>query len=221
MYTRTLRNCILLMIVSLGSPVSAQISLVKDYQCTAQPNEFIRFNNQLYYYITSNCISSGIYRTDGTAAGTVFVSGDVFDQNPTGRCVAGGHLYFGGIGQLKRINGQTGAVELVKTGFSSIPRNMVEVSGGFVLFTANGTGLWRSDGTAAGTYAIRSDLAFIGQMVSDGTTAYMGPGSGDALYKSDGTAAGTSILREVNLTITGLTIWNGALTARNRNILRS
>ncbi|MEZ0539115.1 ELWxxDGT repeat protein [Fibrella arboris] len=201
----------LLLLTGLFNQTFAQISLVKEFGCSVNPNAFTRFNNQLYFNTNSGCGANGIYRTDGTAAGTVFVSTDVFDQNPTGRCVAGGHLYFGTLaGQLKRINGQTGAVELVKSGFSGVPRYMAEVSGGILLFTDNGTGLWRSDGTTAGTYAIRSELTSIGQVVSDGTTAYF-QATGDAsLYKTDGTAAGTLVLLNTGgAGIRGLTIWNG------------
>ncbi|MBO0934690.1 hypothetical protein [Fibrella aquatilis] len=211
----------LLMLTGLFSQAYSQIPLVKDFQCNLAPNSFIRFNSQLYFNGGGgNCPNSGIYRTDGTAAGTVLVSGDTFDQSPTGRCVAGGHLYFGTTGQLKRINGQTGAVELVKSGFSVIPRYMVEISGGILLFSDNGTGLWRSDGTTAGTYAIRSELTSIGQVVSDGTTAYFRAANG-ALYKTDGTTAGTVILRQstanqISVSIVGLTVWNGALYFREQ-----
>ncbi|WP_375448271.1 ELWxxDGT repeat protein [uncultured Fibrella sp.] len=202
----------LLLLTGLFSQTFAQISLVNEFGCSVNPNSFSRFNNQLYFNTSGgSCDVNGIYRTDGTAAGTVFVSNDVFDRNPTGRCVAGGHLYFGTLaGQLKRINGQTGAVELVKSGFSGVPRYMAEVSGGVLLFTDNGNGLWRSDGTTAGTYAIRSEFTSIGQVVSDGTTAYF-QATGDAiLYKTDGTTAGTlALLNTGGYGIRGLTLWNG------------
>lgn len=207
-----LKAKILLILVLLMPFVStAQISLVKDFQCSFTPRNFIRFNNQLYFNGTAGNCYNGIMRTDGTANGSALVSGDQFDAGATRRAVVGGHLYFGtGNGNLKRINGTTGLVELVKSGFASIPHDMVEVNG-LLLFTDNGAGLWRSDGTEAGTYAIKSDLTSIGQVVSDGSTAYF-RGGDDNLYKTDGTAAGTSvILNTGGYGVQGLTIWNGAL----------
>src|SRR2546428_1971648 len=97
---------------------------------------------------------------------------------------------------------------------NSYPAQFVE-SGGVVFFTArdgaNGTELWRTDGTAAGTVLVKD--IWVGPNSSDpgnlvdvnGTLffAALEPGqasdpSGRELWKSDGTAAGTVRVKDIN-----------------------
>jgi ELWxxDGT repeat protein len=68
-----------------------------------------------------------------------------------------------------------------------------------MLYFANNKGLWRSDGTVAGTVVIKSGPA--GQLLRINSTLYfvLDDGtSGAEVWKSTGTAAGTSRLKDIN-----------------------
>jgi len=172
-----------------------------------------------------------LWKSDGTAAGTttvrlVEVSSPLTDVNGT--------LFFAGTDangtQLWKSNGTTAGTTMVKDIFpggstqyyygyngrysryvpnSSDPSGLTNVNG--VLYVTaddgtDGTQLWKSDGTAAGTVMVKdinpgsagSDPAgltnFNGTLVfsaNDGT-------DGTELWKSDGTAGGTVMVKDIN-----------------------
>src|SRR5204863_9204611 len=70
---------------------------------------------------------------------------------------------------------------------------------------ANGTELWKSDGTAAGTVLVKDINPGSGGSGPDGLTNVNGTlffrafrTNGPELWKSDGTAAGTALVRDIN-----------------------
>jgi ELWxxDGT repeat protein len=89
---------------------------------------------------------------------------------------------------------------------SSNPENLTAV-GGRLFFTANdgthGRGLWKSDGSRAGTVRVKNisatDLTAVGGQLfftaNDGT-------HGEELWKSDGSRAGTVLVKDINPTDT-------------------
>ncbi len=198
-------------------PAGAQISLVREL-CEENYRDyatglgyFIGFNDHLYFSTVDFCWSSGILRTDGTAAGTNKISGASFEWHPTARCISGGHLYYGGGDWLRRINGVTGDDEPVKEGLWH-PRHMADLNG-ILIFSQNGTGLWRSDGTADGTYQI-GDVEGIAEIHSDGAYAYIGANHG--IWRTNGTD--TELLlpntfaqngTTINFYNPAITVWNG------------
>ncbi|MEA2560135.1 MAG: hypothetical protein QOH06_1639 [Acidobacteriota bacterium] len=111
--------------------------------------------------------------------------------------------------------------------------------GGIVYFTAedgiHGTELWRSDGTAAGTWLVKDICAGIcssgvSWMDAAGGALYLGANDGfhgPALWKSDGTAAGTVPVRvgvEVHDTIGevgGVLLFVGSLPGGSKELWRS
>ncbi len=197
-------------------PAGGQISLVRELceenylDYATGLGYFIGFNDHLYFSTVDFCWSSGILRTDGTAAGTNKISGASFEWHPTARCISGGHLYYGGGNWLRRINGVTGDDEPVKEGLWH-PRHMADLNG-ILIFSQNGTGLWRSDGTAEGTYQI-GDVEGIAEIHSDGAYAYIGANHG--IWRTNGT--NTELLLSntfaqngttINFYNPGITVWN-------------
>jgi ELWxxDGT repeat protein len=152
----------------------------------SNPANFIQIGTTTYF--TANSITSGIelWKTDGTASGTVLVK-DI----------------------------QTGfdtAISDAPKPYSSEPRQLTKFVN-TLFFTANdgvtGRELWKSDGTAMGTSLVRDigagdgvldALATLGSslyfVANDGIT-------GSELWKTDGTAAGTMLMKDINPGVTG------------------
>src|SRR5262249_1725539 len=135
-------------------------------------------NGTLFFTADDVVFGRELWKSDGTAAGTVPVSG-LGGSNLTN---VNGTLFFtadGGNGtELWKSDGTTAGTTLVKdiypggawsyvyqypqgywqyTPYSSWPANLTNVNG-TLLFTAsdgNGRELWRSDGTAAGTVLVK------------------------------------------------------------------
>ena len=152
-----------------------------------------------------NGTASGLYRSDGTAAGTKLVKAGVLPHNlpvvsrdqilfATGYAAHGLEPWSSdgtpaGTAMLKDVNTVTG------TG----AYDMLGTVNGRAVFTSLG-GLWASDGTAAGTAKIKA--ASIVEHTTHGArtitlgrylyfTAYA-DGTGENLWRTDGTSAGTT-----------------------------
>jgi ELWxxDGT repeat protein len=132
-----------------------------------------------------------LWRTDGTAAGTWMVA----DINP-------GSNSSSPVGLGSAPN---------RDGMESYGRYQMVVVNHVLYFRADdgvhGPELWRSDGTATGTYMVKdinpgpagSNLTQ-GAMVAVGNTLYFSANDGvhgDELWKSDGTAAGTVMVKDI------------------------
>jgi ELWxxDGT repeat protein/VCBS repeat-containing protein len=122
----------------------------------SNPSDLTVFNGTLFFLATNDTSITNIYRIDGTTptiVGTGYTS-------PSQLTVVGNTLYFtaNGDGELWRSNGTT--TTLVRAISPSADISNLVAVGNQVYFTAtdtNGTELWRSDGTAAGTTRV-SDL---------------------------------------------------------------
>ena len=134
------------------------------------------------YFASSNFTTNvtGLYRSDGTAAGTTLVT-------------QLGQATTGGIAQDFSIVG--GSTLLFETDTS--PK--ASAGGG------NGA-LWRSDGTAAGTYVLAGVSGpvsnYPGQLVVTGSLAFF-VGTGGSLWQTDGTTAGTHLVAPATAGPTG------------------
>ena len=158
-----------------------------------------------------------LWKTDGTATGTVLVA--TAGGFVSGLVDVGGTGYFAGGGsndlELWRTDGSgAGTVRVadINAGsYGSGPLDLVAV-GATVFFTANdgvhGGELWKSDGTAAGTQMVidlvpgpldgvvrgwrpvvyRGEVYFLGA----------GGGSGVELWRTDGTSSGTQLVKDIN-----------------------
>ncbi|OAN52951.1 hypothetical protein A6A05_10350 [Magnetospirillum moscoviense] len=175
-------------------------------------------NGTLYFTADDGTNGTELWKSDGTAAGTVMVK-DIRtggSSTPISLTNMNGTLYFrandGTNGsELWKSDGTAAGTVMVKdirTGGSSSPDKLTNVNG-TLYFRANdgtnGTELWKSDGTAAGTVMVKdiqtggssipSDLTDVNGTLyftaNDGT-------NGTELWKSDGTAAGTVMVKNIN-----------------------
>jgi ELWxxDGT repeat protein len=160
------------------------------------------------FLLPPNPQDQGLYRSDGTDAGTALVKRIIDLRALTN---VNGTVYFGGAGNdptfkigLWRSDGTAAGTTVVKEGVAA----QESVDAGGTLYIDDGyRDLWRSDGTEAGTMQLANiapagsvqDLTAVGNNVyflasSDGIH---GP---DELWRSDGTQAGTSIVAHINPT---------------------
>jgi ELWxxDGT repeat protein len=164
-----------------------------------------------------NPLNQGLYRSDGTEAGTTFVKQIIGLRNLT---EANGTLYFGGAGDdptfkigLWRSDGTAAGTTNIKEGV--VPTEITDVNGTLYLAVADGalTGLWRSDGTEAGTELVKAIIDPAGpegrdlpQDLTDvnGTLYFLASSAINfsetrELWRSDGTEAGTTEVKQINL----------------------
>jgi ELWxxDGT repeat protein len=163
--------------------------------------------NRLFFFVDWCCVgTSGLYVSDGTAAGTRQVSGvgDPILELPETASVgtAGGKLYFvtGFLdyssyeSQLWFSDGTTGPGTRRVNGSPATdwenPISILPTSGQRLYFYADGQ-LWRTNGTAAGTKA----LTTAGALISAPTESVMLSSrlyfNGGGLWKTDGSPSGT------------------------------
>lgn len=175
-----------------------------------------------FYFSVGSPWGTSLWKSDGTAAGTSFVSrvgtDPLVQGAPMRLTSAGGRLHFlfddgihgfepwtsdgteAGTKLLKDVTpGPTGT--FTAGSMSSVP--LVDV-GGLLFFacpgySGPGCGVWRSDGTEAGTFQVAA-LSFISSLVNVNGTAYFAASDGThgiELWKSDGTVAGTVLVRDI------------------------
>ena len=146
---------------------------------------------------------SELFGTDGTAAGTVVLPAGLPNHYSTanGLWSVGDHLVVSGIGKTGDSGLYVNGVPL-ESGRYVANENAMLVSHGLGLFGATAsqdasTSLWRTDGTAAGTYSITpagvalNPLGFTS--VANGNTVFsnLGTDGSTTLWVTNGTAAGT------------------------------
>lgn len=198
--------------VSDGTEGSTQ--LVKDFYPTAPsgyprvgtPTDLIDFNGTLlfrYSYDVSNPSRNfgGIYRSDGTAAGTTLIT--AAGQTAYALQKIRNAVYFVSQSELWRTDGTlAGTVRLTHQGKIS---PQVVFAGKYFFFateTRTTVQLWRTDGTDAGTQMVK-EIAGGGRSVEmssvNGKLFFIvtDDDHGDELWQSDGTSDGTSIVRDI------------------------
>jgi len=163
-----------------------------------------------------------LWKTDGTAGGTVILHSDIGDYPLSGSnppppdnfTLAGNQLFFvterdDSGRELWASDGTAAGTKMVKDirpgTSSSSPTSLAEM-GGEVYFAADdgntGRELWKSNGTADGTVQIKNlgvGSSSPGQLVAIGNTLFFAATfSGQReLWKSDGTADGTDLIRDI------------------------
>jgi ELWxxDGT repeat protein len=166
-----------------------------------------------YLFFDTSSSTSGLFRTDGTPAGTVRLTND----SASNGVVMGSHYYFsyndGVSGQeLWKTDGTPAGTVLVKdirVGSSNSSPGSLFVHQGTLFFTAADSGsdfeLWKSDGTANGTVRVKdintgTSGASIQKFYSHGSTLYFTAftAAGRELWKTDGTETGTVMVADLS-----------------------
>jgi ELWxxDGT repeat protein len=135
---------------------------------SSSPSDLTNLNGTLFFTASDESGGRELWKSDGTAAGTVRVK-DIFPgssgSQPSELTVVNGTLFFNAWNngyKLWKSDGTAAGTTLVKDilpGGSSNPRDLTNLNG-TLIFTAddgtNGVELWKSDGTAAGTVLLRN-----------------------------------------------------------------
>jgi ELWxxDGT repeat protein len=171
--------------------------------------DLINLGGTLYFSYVGfpNPQNQGLYRSDGTDAGTILVRKIVGVRALTS---FNGTLYFGGAGDdppfksgLWRSDGTTAATTNVKEGI--VPSEIVNANG--TMYMDDGyRDLWRSNGSEAGTAAVKNiaPSGAIQDLTAVDGAVYFLASSGccnkpDELWRSDGTEAGTTIVQHLDV----------------------
>jgi MYXO-CTERM domain-containing protein len=200
----------------------------------SSPSDFTVVLPATPVYFTADAGDTGreLWRTDGSPGGTVLAA-DILPGE--GSSSPSSMVGFDGAVLFAANDGSRGAElwrsddlgtrllrDLWPGSRGSSPRHLT-VAGGRVFFaaeTAGGIGLWKTDGTFAGTAPIAAaggtDPSALGAL---GSTLFFagdgGPGVGVELWRTDGTEAGTTLVQDIHPSGSsaphGFTEWNGRL----------
>ncbi|UUO06839.1 dockerin type I domain-containing protein [Blastopirellula sp. J2-11] len=180
----------------------------------SQPEDFIRLGDAVYFIANNNNNEVGLWRTDGTEEGTLFIhsTGRLSSSNVNYESIlnVNGILYFvtfeQGVTTLWISDGTTEGTRSIAE-FDS-PINYLTVVNGEVFFAADdglhGFELWKSNGTDVGTVMV-ADINPYGssnlfQLAAvNGVLVFTAENGvhGKQIWKSDGSSAGTMPLTEL------------------------
>lgn len=190
-----------------------QTTFLKDVNTNISPSNPSNFTNLgEYTYFVANDIKHGkqLWRTDGSSTNTELFHNftplpitnlpEAFNKSS--------HTWFGGIFIFKnnlyvgtdkilwKTDGTSKTV-VVDNMYDYQPKYDFTVFEEFVLFSKYST-LWRTDGTTAGTFQIKSFTAKPSRLTKVGNTLYftIDNAAGRSLWKSDGTELGTVIVKD-------------------------
>ncbi|MBF0621417.1 MAG: tandem-95 repeat protein, partial [Magnetococcales bacterium] len=202
---------------SAGTALVAEINPASHYG--SSPSELTVVGDYLFFSATDVGGPPNLYKTNGTAGGTVEVtdtsgSAELYDANSLTEF--NGDLIFAGTtadtgSELWKVDnsGNMSQVKNLLTGaYSANPTSFTQV-GDALFFKADtkytdGTELWVTDGTEAGTTLVNSFGSSVVEMAElNGNLILSVQDSGiegRELWISDGTTAGTTILKDINAT---------------------
>ncbi len=176
----------------------------------SSPSGFVLFHGLIYF-----SASNGLWKSDGTEAGTVQVTAAAYVSDLV---VAGSKMFFTGYTQA------TGAELWVSDGTEAGTRMVTEINSGpanslsygntafgdRLLFLGtdpqHGAELWISDGTASGTRMVRDIFPGLNSsfpdrpVVTDSGVAFFSAttaAEGRELWRTDGTESGTTLVRDI------------------------
>ncbi|WP_052518858.1 ELWxxDGT repeat protein [Archangium violaceum] len=177
------------------------------------PQRFVRFGDAVYFTANDGVHGLELWKTDGTAEGTVMVK-DIGPGAEPGfvnfLTPLGDSLYFSASDEthgleLWKTDGTTEGTVMVKDvipGLESSLAGSLTAAGGRLFFNvpARFHELWVSDGTPEGTVQVpglldTSSLTPLGDVLF--LSASGSPGEGAELWRTDGTAAGTRRVADI------------------------
>jgi ELWxxDGT repeat protein len=172
------------------------IDLVKEGD-DFDPSSFTVFNNTLYFYAESAASGTGLWKTNGTNAGTVNVTNTGFNGDAV---IFKGNMYYnvgnttykldGTTGNSAVFSDSTGAIYGMNNDYFFSRRTRFISTAPYVAYD-----YLRSDGSIAGTQRIDDSVGCSASFVVLNNIMY-GIGLSDGLWKSDGTTAGAKKLLE-------------------------
>ncbi|HVX28793.1 MAG TPA: ELWxxDGT repeat protein, partial [Parafilimonas sp.] len=164
----------------------------------------------VYYYATGIDSLSGLYASDGTAAGTIRLTGGDIVMGSNTSAAVGNKFFFMGVDHEPWVSDGTPQgthlIKAINPAAGSYPLNFTDVNG-IAYFTAtdqtHGTELWRSDGMDAGTYLVKDitpgkDSSDLSLFTAAGNTVFFlvtNTAGNTDLWKSDGTSGGTLMIK--------------------------
>jgi ELWxxDGT repeat protein len=187
--------------------------LVKDINPFPEPSNstpqgYVATGGLVYFFASDDETGSGLWRTDGTAAGTFRLSDTVgFVVARTGRSAFFSvYLPEDRAWELWLTEGLPSNTVRVAGPFRSVSSGLWMPTQGVLYFAADdvlhGLELWRSDGTPAGTYLVADvrpgpESSFPWELTDVGNRLFFQADDGrqgSALWTSDGTALGTKMI---------------------------
>jgi len=194
--------------------------LVKDIRPGSQGSGTLFFNavvsaGAVNYFAANDGVNGGeLWKTDGTAAGTVLVKDirpGANNSNITSMIDLNGTLFFtctdnGTTLQLWKSDGtNTGTIKVADMGVSSVPLYAPMINANGTIYFATANALWKSVGTTAGTVKQTANgspapislnnrkLCYV-----NGLVYFMGKDSyGEEPWRTDGTDAGTFMVKDI------------------------
>jgi ELWxxDGT repeat protein len=177
--------------------------LVKDINVgspSSSPLGGVDVNGTLFFSAFDDSGGTELWKSDGTAAGTVRVK-DIWpgpeSSSPSDLTNVDGTLFFVAASgnnhstsgmvsrELWKTDGTPEGTTLVKPIAAS---NLTNVNGTLFFSDSGGPGLWKSDGTTDGTVLLQASTSPINLRNVNGTLFFV---DGQSLWKSNGTEAGT------------------------------
>ncbi len=201
-------------------PAAAQVpALLRDFtpvpRRSTELDQFVMLNGTLYFGANPESLSYGLWRTDGTPAGTQLVRDSIYlNQTSDSAIVLGNQMFFGAYEpvhgyELWVSDGTTAGTRLLK---DINPGSGLGFAGGMAILngklyfgarqpTSTGQELWVTDGTTAGTAVVKAfyqgSFSPSEFCVWNGKLYFQaGDSAGSNLWVSDGTAAGTVLLKD-------------------------
>lgn len=185
-------------------------SYPQNYQQAAAKNQFAVLDNIVSFFGASDGIHNGLWRSDGTAAGTFMIK----DVYPTDIITSGEKLFFNANGNELWVSdgSKTGTKKISKISYekgNNNPTCLTNVNGVVYFFTnygnEPGAELWKTDGTYAGTILVKNFYNKNSGFAQSGTELTNVNGRlffvmGYQLWTSDGTKEGTVQLTGLDLT---------------------
>ncbi|MGA7616415.1 MAG: Calx-beta domain-containing protein [Thermoanaerobaculia bacterium] len=169
------------------------------------------FNGEGYFFVTTPDLETALWKTDGSAAGTVLVRTFASQYMPIASppVVSGPTLYFMGIdeifgAELWKTDGTRDGTTLVRDILpgraGAFPSHLTDLNG-TLFFTVTGKQLWKSDGTEGGTVLVHDfgTSATLSGLTKVGSRLFLfdAEPSGTRLWVTDGSPAGTVIVLDL------------------------
>jgi len=205
--------CLMAWILPVAPAMAASnVHLVKDINpgtAWSQPTSLSAIGTNLFFFAKDGVNGFELWKSDGTAAGTVLVkdiqpgSGPFATVNQPLVNINGTAFFFdndlvNGF-ELWKSDGTAVGTMLVKDitpGATGTPLDGLVNVNGTLFFRAN-TDLWSSDGTAAGTVLVSSAAFFPTQLTNVNGVLFC-VANGGKLWKSNGGGAGTVQVKNIN-----------------------